>query len=87
MMTIHCGHSLSYLREQFRKSLMKMLYRIYNRLSNFEKISRSALQKICGTLIHIFVSCFVFLLVLSQGFMTQHYIVIPQRASELPPVS
>lgn len=59
------GHSLSYLREQFRKSLMKMLHRIYNRLSNFEKISRSALEKICGTLVHVFVSCFVFLLALS----------------------
>lgn len=53
------GHSLSYLREQFRKSLMKMLHRIYNRLSNFEKISRSALEKICGP--HIcFLLCFSF---------------------------
>lgn len=66
---------------------MKMLDRIYNRLSNFENISRSALEKICGTLIHMFISCFVFLLVLLQGFLTQHYIVTPQCASELAPVS
>lgn len=70
------------LREQFRKSLMKMLHRIYNRLSNFEKISRNALEKICGTLIHMFVSCFTFLLVLLQGFLTQHYVVTPQHAGD-----
>lgn len=43
---------------------MKILHQIYGRLSNFEKISKTALEKFCGNLILLFVACFIVLLVL-----------------------
>jgi len=43
---------------------MKKLHNIYDRLSNFEKISETALEKFCGNLIHLLVACFIVLLVL-----------------------
>lgn len=43
---------------------MKMLQKIYDRLSNFEKIPENALEKFCGNLIHLFIACFTVTLVL-----------------------
>lgn len=43
---------------------MKILQKIYDRLSNFEKIPESALEKFCGNSIHLFIACFIVTLVL-----------------------
>lgn len=51
-----------------------MLHEIYDRLSNFEKISKTALEKLCGNLIHLFVACFIVLLVLLPWHLFFHIV-------------
>lgn len=71
-MTIHCCHSISYLLENNLANLWWKCYTKFMIGSQTLKRFQTALEKLCGNLIHLFVACFIVLLVLLPWHLFFH---------------